>query len=325
MNGRIRNLGLLAAAFIMITAGCSRNAASPAEGVGDRRLQVVATFYPMAEFARQVAGDRAEIITLLPPGTEPHDWEPNTKQMKRVRNADLFVYNGAGFEHWATKALKSMKKDASKVVEAAVGLELMEGLPEEEEEHGKEHKRGKKDAQEPDTSWDPHVWLDPVLAQQQVRSIQSALERIDPGHAEIYRANGDTYVGKLQELDASYRRELGQTRRKDFITQHAAFGYLAKRYGLTQVPIAGLSPLQEPLPARMSEIIRFAKEHEVRTIFFETLVAPNVAAAVAREVGANTSVLNPLEGLTEEEQKQNLDYIGIMQMNLKALVKALNE
>ncbi|MFK4166937.1 metal ABC transporter solute-binding protein, Zn/Mn family, partial [Paenibacillus lautus] len=172
---------------------------------------------------------------------------------------------------------------------------------------------------------DPHVWLSPAMAVKQVRNIEAGLAEAAPEHREAFKANADAYVTKLEALDKEFRDGLKNAKRKDFITQHAAFGYLAREYGLTQVPIAGLSPDQEPSAAQMAEVIEFAKEHNVKTIFFETLVSSNVAETIASEIGASTSVLNPIEGLTEEDIADNLDYIAIMRQNLDALTKALNE
>ena len=151
------------------------------------------------------------------------------------------------------------------------------------------------------------------------------MTQADPANKDDYKKNADAYIGKLKALDEVLQTGLKDVKHKDFVTQHAAFGYLAKEYGLTQVPIAGLSPEQEPAPDKMADIIKFAKENQVKTIFFETLVDPKIAQTVAKEIGAKTDVLNPIEGLTDEDKKNNLDYIGIMKNNLEALKKALNE
>ncbi len=334
----------------MVTAGCSAadQAASSKpdskpnaeSGTGkdipvqQAKLKVVTSFYPLYEFARQVAGDKAEVVNLVPGGMEPHDWEPTAQDMKLIQDAGVFVYNGAGMESWADKVLGSINKDKTAVVEASKQMELLEGTEHDEEEHDHDHDHdpGKETGDTQDGYHDhdhgpadPHVWLDPVLAQQEVQSIQAALEQADPANKEVYKKNAAAYIAKLKELDQSFKDGLASVKRKEFVTQHAAFGYLAKRYGLTQVPIAGLSPEQEPSPGQMGEIIRFAKEKQVKTIFFETLVNPKVAETVARELGAKTAVLNPIEGLTEEDKAKQLDYIGIMLNNLAALKAALNE
>jgi zinc transport system substrate-binding protein len=172
---------------------------------------------------------------------------------------------------------------------------------------------------------DPHVWLAPELAIQEVRTIEAALSAASPANSAAFKANADAYIAKLEALHQEFQDGLKDTKRKDFITQHAAFGYLAEAYGLTQVPIAGLSPEQEPSAAQMAGIVEFAKAHDVKTIFFETLVSSSVADTIAQEIGAKAAVLNPIEGLTDEDRSNNLDYIGIMHQNLEALKTALNE
>ncbi|GIO91018.1 metal ABC transporter solute-binding protein, Zn/Mn family [Paenibacillus lactis] len=199
-----------------------------------------------------------------------------------------------------------------------------EGEHSHEDEHAHDH--GAEGGHHHDHGGlDPHVWLSPALAIQQVRNIEQGLAEADPDHKDAYKANADSYVSKLEALDQEFKEGLKDSKRKDFITQHAAFGYLAKEYGLTQVPIAGLSPDQEPSASQMAKIIEFAKENNVKTIFFETLVASNVAETIAAEIGATPAVLNPIEGLTEEDISKQLDYIAIMRQNLQALQAALNE
>lgn len=319
-----KSYAMAAASALLVLSGCggtsentngnALNAQSSADS--GQKLKVITTFYPMYEFSKQIAGDHADVIALIPAGAEPHDWEPSAKDMAQVKEADVFVYNGI-VEGWVEKALESAANDKRVVVEASKSIELMEGLPEEEE--GEHHE------EEDGHVLDPHVWLDPALAQVEVASIQAAFEKADPANKEAYKNNADAFIAKLKELDEAYKAGLKDAKHKEFVTQHAAFGYLAKQYGLTQIPIAGLSPEQEPSPDKMAEIIKFAKENQVKTIFFETLVDSKVAETVANEIGAKTDVLNPLEGLTDEDKKNNLDYIGIMKNNLEALKKALNE
>jgi zinc transport system substrate-binding protein len=319
MNAWFKTTFILAVASSVLLAGCGNS--DSASSFSGKKLKVAASFYPMVEFTKQVAGDHAEVIGLIPAGVEPHDWEPSAQEMKLIKEADVFVYNGI-VEGWAEAALKSAVNDKRMVVEASKGIDLLEGLVEEEEPAKKD---GAKVEEHHDDGHDPHVWLNPVLAQKEVASIQAALEKADPTHKDDYKKNADAYIAKLKELDQLFKTDLKTTKRKEFVTQHAAFAYLAKEYGLTQVPIAGLSPEQEPAPDKMAGIVKFAKEKQVKTIFFETLVDPKVANTVAKEIGAKTDVLNPLEGLTDEDKKNKLDYIGVMKNNLAALKKALDE
>lgn len=311
----------------LVTTGCGdkteQDATDNKEG---KKLKIVTTFYPMHEFSSKVAGDLADVTVLVPAGTEPHDWEPTPKDVAQIAEADVFIYNGAGFEGWVDDVLKSVNNSKLKIVEATAGIELMEGEEDEHhDEHGKEEEKKDEHGKEEEHVLDPHVWIDPVLVQQEVQNIANALSEVDAAHAADFKKNADAYIAVLKDLDATFKNELAGTKNKEFVTAHTAFAYLAKRYGLTQVPIAGISPEQEPSAAEMKEIIEFAKEHQVKTIFFETLASPKVAEAVAKEIGAETAVLNPLEGLTEEEKKKGLDYIGVMKENVYALKKALNK
>ncbi len=311
----------LSVGLAVLLSGCGDKGDNANASDGDK-LNVVTTFYPMYEFSRQIGGEHANVIALIPPGAEPHDWEPSAQDMVKLKEADIFVYNGI-VEGWVDNALSSAANDKRIVVEASKGIALMEGSK-HEHEHEDEHE-GEDEHEEEGHILDPHVWLDPVLAQQEVASIAAAFEQADPANKNDYKKNADAYIAKLKELDELYKAGLKDAKRKEFVTQHAAFGYLAKQYGLTQIPISGLSPEQEPSPDKLADIVKFAKEHQVGTIFFETLVEPKVAQVVAQEIGAKTDVLNPLEGLTDEERKNNLDYIGIMKNNLEALKKAMNE
>ncbi|AIQ13866.1 metal ABC transporter substrate-binding protein [Paenibacillus durus] len=334
-------LAALSLSAILAVAGCGsgNNGAGVSEGENlaaspspvleaspaPKKLLIKTSFYPMYEFTRNVAGDLAEVENLVPASVEPHDWEPSPKDMAEISEADALVYNGAGMEGWVDQVMESAKGGGLTAIEASKNIELMKSV-EEEDNHAHEegeHEEGEEDHDH--GGLDPHVWLSPALAVQEVRNIEAGLAEVAPGHAEEFKANADAYIAKLEELDQEFKDSLAAVKRKDFITQHAAFGYLAKEYGLTQVPIAGLSPDQEPSAAQMAEIVEFAKEHNVKTIFFETLVSSSVADTIAAEIGAKSAVLNPIEGLTEDDIANNLNYLAIMRQNLEALKAALNE
>ncbi|OBZ14834.1 zinc ABC transporter substrate-binding protein [Bacillus sp. FJAT-27264] len=340
MKFSIRHLAVLSLSSLLIAAGCGNNNASTNTGSStntsatataeaptapaSHKLNIKVSFYPMYEFTKNITGDLADVEALIPPGIEPHDWEPTAQDMAQITKADVLVYNGAGMESWVDQVLDSASGSKLVSVEASKGLDIMEGAEEEEDEHGHAHEEG-DDHHHDHGGLDPHVWLDPALAVKEVRNIEAALAAAAPEHAGDFKANADAYISKLEALDQEFREVTKKVKRKDFITQHAAFGYLAKEYGLTQVPIAGLSPEEEPSAAKMAEIVEFAKTHNVKTIFFETLVSSSVADTIAKEIGAKTAVLNPIEGLTEEDRSHNLDYLGIMRQNLEALKIALNE
>lgn len=310
-------LGLTALSALLVT-GCANAFSAPAnDGSANHKLKIVTTFYPMYDFAKHVAGDQADVTVLVPAGIEPHDWEPTPQDLIKIQQADLFVYNGAGLEEWVDKALQSLKTNKLKVVEATQGLNLMEGNAEDNDPHEESNKGAHEEH-----ALDPHVWLDPVMAQQQVQAIEKALVELDPAHQTDYVNNTNAYLTQLQSLDQSFRDLAATAKQKEFVTQHAAFGYLAKRYGFDQISISGLNPEVEPSTAQMADVVNLAKQRHVKVIYFESLVSPKVAQMVAKEVGCETAVLNPLEGLSEAEQAQNLDYIGVMERNLTELKKS---
>jgi len=296
----MRRLALvLISALSLIVAGCGGEAV---RDQGDGKLQVIASFYPVAEAAGRVAGERAEITNLTPAGTEPHDIELTPDQVDQLQDADLVLYLGGGFQPAIEKVVA--RRDRASV-------DLLQALPLE-----------KGAAEEGETS-DPHFWLDPALMERAVERIQRALGDARPGdRAEIER-NAAAYRGELRELDARYKTTLSTCRRRDLVTSHAAFHYLATRYGLSQEPIAGLSPETEPDPKRLAELTDLVRRRNATTVFYETLVSREVAETLARETGTRTAVFNPLEGLTSEQEGKGASYVSVMDENLAALKDAL--
>ncbi|MDK2888646.1 MAG: zinc transport system substrate-binding protein [Thermoanaerobacter sp.] len=295
----------LAGLLLLWLPGCRGNTAVPAAG---EKIAVVTTIYPLYDFARQVGGERVEVTRLLPAGAEPHTWEPTPKDMAALARARVFIYNGAGMEPWVQRQLGMLEEKGVRVVEASRGLDLIAGPG----DHG-------------EAGVDPHVWLDPVLAQEIVKKIRDAYIAVDPEHAAYYSSRADEYLAALRELDREYRAAAQDFRRREIVTSHAAFAYLARRYGLQQVALMGLSPESEPDPVRMREIVAFCREHDVKYVFFEALVSPKVSRTLAREVGAETLVLNPLGNITPEEEKRGENYLSIMRENLARLKVALGD
>lgn len=302
-------------------------AAGTEDTSSEKKLNVMASFYPMYDFAKKVGGDKVEVTNMVPAGTEPHDWEPAATDVKNLEEADIFIYNGAGMEHWTEDVLGALDNKELKVVEASRGLTLLEGKEEDEEET--EDSSSDSDASDESTdseiTYDPHVWLDPLNAKAEMENIKNAFVEADPDDKDYYEQNYETYAEKFDQLDKEYKDGLADTKSKDLITSHEAFGYLCQAYGLNQVGIEGLSPDSEPDASRMNEIIKFAKENNVKTIFFEELVSPKVSETIADEIGAKTAVLNPLEGLTDDEISAGEDYFSVMESNLKTIEDALNE
>ncbi len=284
----------------------SQTSAQPETG---KKLKVYTSFYAMYDFAKKIGGDKIEVTNLVPAGTEPHDWEPATTDIVNLENADMLIYNGASMESWTQKVMDALENKKLVTVEASKGLDLMPGHAEEDEEA---------------TKYDPHVWLAPENAKKELENIKNALVQADAANKDTYESNYEKYAAQFDELDQEYKTAAASFQSKDIIVAHQAFGYLCKAYGLNQIAIEGLTADSEPDPARMSEIIQFAKEHKVKTIFFEDLVSPKVSETIAKAVGAKTATFNPLEGLMDEEQAKGLEYVSVMKQNLQTLKDALN-
>jgi zinc transport system substrate-binding protein len=286
--------GLAMVAVIgLIGAACA-----PPDQSGGDRPQVVASFYPLYEAALRVGGDRAEVTNLTPPGVEPHDLELATDDVDLLEDADVIVYAGAGFQPGVEEVAD--RSDA-------VAVDVLEGLSLLASDEGE----------------DPHIWLDPELMLAIVRRVESALIEVDPEHALTYRRNADVYAAELRDLDGDFEQGLSGCARETIVVSHDAFGYLASAYGLQQEAIAGLSPEAEADPVRLDELARLVESQGITTVFTETLVSPELAETLAREVGVETAVLNPIEGLTEEQQAAGEDYISLQRENLTTLREAL--
>ncbi len=302
---------LLAALLALGLAGCGAKgpdvaAASAAAAQTDSgaKVKVVTSFYAMEDFAKKVGGDDIEVTNLVPAGTEPHDWEPAATDVRAIQDADLFVYNGASMEHWVDDTLSSLGDKAPASVKASEGIALRVG-----EEPGEV---------------DPHVWLNPENAKAELANIRDALSEVDPAHKDDYAKNYETYAAKMDQLDKDFRDRLSGVPNMTIVVAHEAFGYLCDAYGLTQAPIAGMDAEGEPDAQTTASIIDQVKSQNIKVIFSEDLVSPKVAQQIADATGATCEVLNPIEGLTDEELAQGEDYVSVMHANLDELVKALS-
>ena len=300
---------------LSLLTGCGTQPADTA--AGDGRLRVLTSFYPMYDFACKIGGDCIDVTNMVPSGTEPHDWEPSTNDLKSLEKADVFIYNGADMEPWADDLLVS-RSDTLHVVEASENVELR--TTDGEHEHAHEH----EGADHHHGDFDPHVWLDPENAKIEMEAIRDALCAADPENSTVFQSNYEKYAAELDVLDAEFREKLAPLPNRTIVVAHEAFGYLCDAYGLTQVGIEGLSPDSEPDPGRMAEVIDFVRDHSISTIFFEELVSPKVAEAIASETGAQAKMLSPLEGLSDEQTAAGADYFSVMHDNLAALMEALN-
>lgn len=317
---------LLAILCLCITLiGCGKKK----EEVVSDKIKVVTSNYPMYDFTKRIAGDTLEVVNLVPPGTEPHDWEPSVQDIAQLEEAKAFIYNGAGMEAWVEKVLESLNNKELLVVEASQRVDLLKAEEHEEEhhhEHEHEHEHeGHEEYHHHHGEWDPHVWLSLRAAQVEMENIKNLLVEVNPEQKEVYEENYQKAIKEFQSLDEEYKTALSSFKGKEIVVAHEAFAYLCRDYDLHQLGIEGVFADSEPSPAKMKEIIDFVKEHQVKVIFFETLASPKVAEAIAKETGASTDMLNPLEGLTEEEIAAGKDYLSVMRENLESLKKAFVE
>jgi len=313
--------------IVSLLAGCGtpqEPSASNANGnqSQDKKLSVYTSFYPMYDFASKIGGDKIDAVNMVPAGTEPHEWEPTAADIAGLEEASVFIYNGAGMEHWVEDVLESIQNDSLIAVEASKGLTLLKGHHDDEEEHSEEEEHSDED-EHSHGEFDPHVWLDPMNAKAEMESIKNSFIQADPDNKDYYEANYTKYAAEFDALDKEFRDAITSLPNKDIIVAHQAFGYLCSAYGLNQVPVEGLAPDSEPDPARVAEIIEFAKEHDVKVIFFEELVSPKVAEVIASTIGAKTDVLSPVEALSDEQMENGDDYFTVMRHNLEALKAAL--
>ena len=297
---------LLAVGVAAAATGCSSSDSSDAAEGG--KLDVVAAFYPLQYVTQQVGGDRVSVTNLVSPGTEPHDVELSPRQVAAVTDADAVVYL-RNFQPAVDDAVDSGGGDKS--LDVAGVSPLKEGYVPLEEGELHEDEKGK----------DPHVWLDPTRLAGIADAVAKKLGGLDPDHASEYTANAKALDAKLTALDQEYRTGLASCQEKTIVVSHNAFGYLAARYGLSQVAITGLTPEEEPSAARLAEVATYAKQNGVKVIFFETLVSPKIARALAAEVGAEAEVLDPIEGIAKDSTD---DYFSVMRTNLTTLRGALS-
>jgi zinc transport system substrate-binding protein len=282
----------------LLLTGCTTG-----EKVGeyeDGKPIVYTSFYPLYFLADEIGKDNINLRVVIPNGVEPHDYEPSIKQLKDIENADVFIYNGAGFESWADKLINTVI-GKEKALSASDGVDL----------------------NRIDGGLDPHIWLDPNNMNKIGEKIKDKFISLDEEHKEEYENNFKQLSQKLMKLDKDYREALKDKKKDKILVSHAAFGYMAKRYKFDQISIAGMSPEQEPSPKAMADIIDLAKENDFKYIFLETLASPKVVKVIADEANLEILTLNPIEGLTEEEQKNHEDYISIMEKNLENLKKEL--
>nr|WP_224749738.1 zinc ABC transporter substrate-binding protein [Polycladospora coralii] len=268
------------------------------EQSNNNKIQVYSSIYPLQFFAERIGSHQVNVHTIVPPGVEPHDFELTIKNITNLNEADILLYNGGGLEPWLEKNLRSLKDDV-RVVNTSESITDYTDLN------------------------DPHVWLNPLFAKQQAAAIKDAFIVRDPAHKSLYIENFEKLSKELDQLDQEYQLMTEKASQKSFLVSHDAFGHLADRYQLKQIPISGLSPSDEPSPQALKSIMEQSRNEKVKVIYFETLVNGKFAEVVQKELGLSALVLNPLEGLTDSEISNGDDYFTIMRKNKAQLAQGL--
>ena len=268
------------------------------------KLKVSVTFDAMKEFTEAVGGDKVEISTIIPDGTEPHDFEPKAQDLAGLSTAKVFVYSGFGMESWADKAVQAANNSDLVTVEASKGADPIKNTDAGEiKEHGQ---------------YDPHIWLSLKGAEIETKNIKDGLVKADPSNKEVYEKNCDDFVSKLESLYTEYDQKFKSVSKKSFVTGHAAFGYLCRDYGLSQNSVEDVYAEGEPSAQQLAELVKYCKDNKVTTVFAEDMASPEVSKTLADEVGAKVETI-----YTIESGEDNKTYLERVESNLKKIYESL--
>jgi len=314
----------MVASLVLVVASCGGNSGSGdvavERGEASEQRDVVAAFYPLVFVAEQVGGEHVTVRDLTPPGADSHDLELSPRDVVMLQEADLIVYL-AGFAAALDQAIQPLASEQVFDVASSARLSQEEGHDEEGHDEEGHDEEGHDEEHHEHGGIDPHFWLDPMRLADVADATAVRFAELDPDNAESFQQNAASLRVQLEDLDDDFQQGLADCARVDLVTAHRSFGYLANRYGLNQVGIAGLSPDQEPSAGRLAVVADFVQDNQVGVIYYESLVDPGVAQAVANETGAATDVLDPLETLSETADGD--DYFQVMRSNLAALRSGL--
>ncbi|GEN53532.1 metal ABC transporter solute-binding protein, Zn/Mn family [Halobacillus faecis] len=311
------------------------------------QVNVYTTVYPLQFFTEQIGGETVSVQSILPPGSDAHTYEPTTKEMVKMAEADLFIYNGAGLEGYAKKISDSIQPEGVEILEAAADMDLKEHVhnhgedehAHEEDSHGEdehaqeENSHGEDEHADAEDSheghghgeMDPHVWLDPVRAAQMAEGIKSQLIKMNPDQEELYEENYQELQAKLMDLDQAFHDRVESKAKSKVIVSHAAYGYWEEAYGIEQIAVSGLSPTNEPSQKDLENIVQVAESNNLEYVVFEQNITPKVSEVIQNEIGAEALRFHNLSVLTEDNVDNDEDYFTLMEQNLDVLTTALSE
>lgn len=311
---------------LLLTA-CGTESEPTTQDENENKRTIYTTVYPLQYFAEEIGGDLVNVETIYPPGSDEHTFEPSQKDMMKLADSDLFIYVGLGLEGFVNKAKESLANENVKLLAAG------ENIPfenyEEEGSHD-EHEEATHEEEEEDHAHshgdiDPHVWLDPIYASHLAKSIKEELITLLPEHKEELETNFQELTTELDSLNKKFATTIQEAKHKEIIVSHAAYGYWEKRYGLKQINISGLISSDEPTQKELQEIISTATKYDLKYIFFEQNGSSKSAKVVQKEINAQPLFLHNLSVLTDDDISEDRTYFTIMEDNLKALEKALND
>lgn len=311
---QIKKASFIILSLILFLSGC--NTEAPAKSSSDK-LKVYASFYPIYFAAEQIGKDKIELHSVIPNGSEPHDYEPSIREIANVEKGDIFIFNGVGMEPWAEKLSDNLAKKGVKTLNLSQYVELIK--IEDEEHNHEEHSHDDHDH----GLYDPHIWLDPINMDKMAYQIMLEISELDKTNESFYKKNYEEFSEKIKEMDLSFSSELKNVSKNNILVSHQAFGYLTKRYGLEQIPVTGITPHEEPSPGTIAKLLDIIEEEGFEYIFLESLASPKVVELLAREGNLQVLELNPVSGLTIEQQEKKEDYFTLMEKNLENLKKAL--
>lgn len=290
---------------ISIFQGCRNTSFVDEKDNPNGKIQITTTLFPNYDFAKQIAKDKADISLLLPPGVEAHSYDPTPNDILGTHNSDIFIYTSETMEPWASKIINTLDENKQLIVESTNGIETSIQSDHEHEHEGQ----------------DPHVWINPIYAQEMVKNISNAIIEADPKNAEFYKKNTENYISELSQLDAKISEALAKTDQKTIIySGHFVFGYFTERYNLEYVtPYDGYAPNSEPTPKNIAELIDLMEILNVKTIYYEEIIDPKVAKVISEQTGANMLLLHGAHNVSKEEMDSGITYIDIMNQNLENL------
>lgn len=289
--------GALSAIMSIMLIGCGADTKTTQQNKEDSKLSVIVSIYPLKEFTEKIAGDKAEVKCLVPDNMEPHDYEPKTKDFQTLSKSNIFIYNGLGMETWVDKVNESIKDKNIMIVDSSTGV----------------------DTRKEEDAVDPHIWLSLKNAEIQSENIKNALIKADEKNKDYYEANYNKFKGELESLYNEYKPKFDTLNKKNFITGHAAFGYLCRDFGLTQKSVENLFAEGEPTPKQLQSLVEFCKANNIKTVFSESLASPKVSETLAKEVQANVVPI-----LTLESKEDNKNYLEAMRYNFDEIYKCMS-